>query len=82
MELLFYFFHFLDQYCIFSAEQEELVKIAPGDLKASKLNFLPITVPRPNQSRQRSIICDKIAIFALAARMWGLNSWQPQSPTM
>ena len=27
----------------FSAEQEELVKIAPGDLKASKLNFLPIT---------------------------------------
>ena len=27
----------------FSAEQEEVVKIAPGDLKASKLNFLPTT---------------------------------------
>ena len=27
----------------FSAEQEERVKIAPGDLKASKLNFLPIS---------------------------------------
>ncbi len=27
----------------FSAEQEELVKIAPGDLRASKLNFLPIS---------------------------------------
>ncbi len=26
----------------FSAEQEERVKVAPGDLKASKLNFLPI----------------------------------------
>ena len=26
-----------------SAEQEERVKIAPGDLKASKLNFLPIS---------------------------------------
>jgi len=27
----------------FSAEQEERVKVAPGDLKASKLNFLPIS---------------------------------------
>ena len=27
----------------FSAEQEELVKVAPGDLKASKLNFLSIS---------------------------------------